>query len=242
MKRVAIALVGDFSADVVAHDAIPRALNLVAAQIGSSINLTWTWVGTRGLTAAKTNLAPFHAIWVVPASPYENMQGALEAIRFARESGRPFLGTCGGFQHALIELARNVAGVATADHAETNPTGNALVVTPLTCSLVGKTGTVRFTPGSLLATAYRRDHANEGYHCNYGPSRGYRSILEQTGLRFTAFDDAGEFRAGELPPNIHPFFVGTLFQPERAALRAEVPPLVSAFVAAAIKRATSLAA
>ena len=45
-------------------------------------------------------------MWTVPASPYENTAGALDAIRFARETRRPFLGTCGGFQHALIEFAR----------------------------------------------------------------------------------------------------------------------------------------
>ena len=51
-------------------------------------------------------------------------------------------------------------------------------------------------------------------------------------LWFTAFDDAGDIRAAELPANVHPFFVGTLFQPERAALRGETPPVVRAFVTA----------
>jgi CTP synthase len=47
--------------------------------------------------------------------------GALDAIRWARETGRPFLGTCGGFQHALIEFARNVLGIKDADSTEMNP-------------------------------------------------------------------------------------------------------------------------
>ena len=107
-------------------------------------------------------------MWVVPASPYENMAGTLDAIRFARETKRPLLGTCGGFQHVLIEFARHVAGFATADHAETNPTADTLVVAPLACSLVEKTGAIRFAPGSLIHAAYGRSTAQEGYHCNYG--------------------------------------------------------------------------
>src|SRR5437667_11486922 len=110
--RATIALVGDYSPEVIAHRAIPRALELAR------------------------DLQTFSAIWLVPASPYENMDGALAAIRFARETRRPFLGTCGGFQHALIEFARNVAGITAADHEETNPASGTLVVTRLRCSLV----------------------------------------------------------------------------------------------------------
>ena len=160
------------------------------------------------------------------------MDGALAAIRWVRETKRPFLGTCGGFQHALIEFARNVAGLAAADHAETNPTGDTLVVAPLACSLVEQTGSIRFMPGSLIRDAYGRDTASEGYHCSYGLNSAHRAALERAGLRFTAFDDAGEVRVAELPVAVHPFFAGTLFQPERAALRGATPPLVRAFVRA----------
>ena len=152
---------------------------------------------------------------------------------FARETKRPFLGTCGGFQHALIEFARHVAGLAAADHAETNPTADTLVVAPLSCSMVERTGPIRFAPDSLIRAAYGRDTAQEGYHCSYGLNPAHRATLERAGLRFTAFDDAGDVRAAELPASAHPFFVGTLFQPERAALRGELPPLVAAFVCAA---------
>jgi len=68
----------------------------------------------------------------------------------------------------------------------------------------------------------------EGYRCNYGPALAHRAAFERSGLRFTAFDESGEIRAAELPVATHPFFVGTLFQPERAALRGELPPLVRA--------------
>jgi CTP synthase (UTP-ammonia lyase) len=225
-----LALIGDHSATVIAHRAIPVALARARAETNGSLD--WRWVATRDIRDAARDLAEFAAVWVVPASPYENMSGALDAIRFARETKRPFLGTCGGFQHALIEFARNVAGLATADHAETNPDGDTLVVTQLACSLVEKTNTLRLAPGSLIRAAYGRDTATEGYRCNYGPAPEHRARLEQAGLRFTAFDEAGEVRAAELATSVHPFFVGTLFQPERAALREQTPPLVRAFVRA----------
>lgn len=228
--KLTLALVGDYSPAVVAHQAIPRALELACA--AAKCDLTWQWVATRDVHDAPRDLAAFSAVWLVPASPYENMAGALAAVRFARETQRPFLGTCGGFQHALIEFARNVLGLAAADHAETNPTGDALVVTRLACSLVERTNTLRLTPGSLIGAAYGRDTATEGYRCNYGPAPEHRAAFERGGLRFTAFDENDEVRAAELPTTVHPFFVGTLFQPERAALRGETPRLVAAFVRA----------
>lgn len=226
----AIALVGDYSSAVTAHRAIPRALELAAQAAG--VDMTWTWLPTREINAAAPELQRFAAVWAVPASPYENTAGALAAIRWARETGRPFLGTCGGFQHALIEFARDVAGLAAADHAESNPGGSTLVVMRLACSLVEKTERLHFAPGSLLRAAYGAESATEGYRCNYGVSPGYLATLERAGLRFTAHDDTGDARAAELPVTVHPFFVGALFQPERAALRGEVPPLVAAFVCA----------
>jgi len=225
-----IALVGDYSAEVVAHRAIPQALSLARAALGAE--LEWEWFHTREITDARRDLALFSAVWVAPASPYENMDGALDAIRFARETRRPFLGTCGGFQHALIEIARNVAGIP-ADHAESHPGGAELVVTRLACSLVEATNTLRLEADSIIRAAYGRDLATEGYRCNFGPNPIYRAMFQQAGLRFTAFDESGEPRAAELSRSAHPFFVGTLFQPERAALRGELPPLVRAFAEAA---------
>ncbi len=231
-----IALVGDPSPAIVAHRAIPRALELANRP---SRRIEWAWVPTREIHDPARDLTQFAAVWLVPGSPYEDMAGALEAVRFVRETRRPFLGTCGGFQHALIEIARNVAGLSAADHAESNPSATAPVVTALACSLVGKTGSVRFAPDSLIRAAYQRDTTTEEYHCNYGLNAAYQATLEKAGLRFTAFDDEGQIRAAELRRSLHPFFVGTLFQPERAALREEPAPLVAAFVEATIASAAT---
>jgi CTP synthase (UTP-ammonia lyase) len=236
--NTAIALVGEYRESVVAHRAIPRALELARAATGARI--TWEWIRTDeidpdsdppALKRSRKTLAGFAAVWAVPATPYASMEGALAAIQFARETGRPFLGTCGGFQHALVEFARNVCGVVAADHAETSPHGTELVVTPLACSLVEETGGITFTPGSRLHGIFGGSSTTEGYHCNYGPNPAWRDRFEAAGLRFTGRDDAGEVRAGELAA--HPFFIGTLFQPERSALRGEGHPLITAFVRAA---------
>lgn len=226
-----LALIGDYSDAAIAHRAIPCALELVEAE--TRVGLMWDWVPTPALGDPAKTLAEFSGLWVVPKSPYANMAGVLDAIRWARETKRPILGSCGGFQHMLLEIARDCAGIADADHAETNPSGRELVVAPLACSLVEKSGALRFTAGSRLREIYGVAATTEAYHCSYGLNGAYRARLEQTGLRFTAFDENGEPRAAELPAETHPFFIGTLFQSERVGLHGEIPPLARALVLAA---------
>jgi CTP synthase (UTP-ammonia lyase) len=237
---VSVALVGDFDPAVTAHRAIPEALRLSARRLGVAISPEWvhtTAAGASG-TAAET-LRGHSAIWCVPASPYASTDGALAAIRFARESSRPFLGTCGGFQHAILEYARNVLGYAAADHAETAPTAAMPVIARLTCSLVEKSGSVQLADGSRLRAIYGTAEATEGYHCNYGFNPAYERLLaDPDGLRVAARDSAGEVRAVELAQ--HPFFIATLFQPERSALRGVDHPLINAFVEAAHRQAVEL--
>src|SRR5262245_37046349 len=108
---IRIGLVGDCDPALRAHAAIPMALHLVAEEMGWTIQPAWLETGALTRTAASKLLEPFHGIWCVPGSPYRSMDGALRAIRFARENRRPFLGTCGGFQHAIIESLRHVAGL-----------------------------------------------------------------------------------------------------------------------------------
>ena len=224
-----IALVGDYSPAVIAHRAIPEALRLTSETLGLPLHYDWIHTSALGDDAAGP-LAGYDAIWLVPNSPYANTAGALSAIRFARESGRPFLGTCAGFQHAILEYAGAVWQLdpSRAAHAELHPDAEDPVIAPLACSLVEERGRVRFAPGSRLARLYGQDHAIEGYHCNYGLNPHYAERLDDGALRATAWDDAGEVRGVELMD--HPFFVATLFQPERAALNGQVPPLVRGLV------------
>jgi CTP synthase (UTP-ammonia lyase) len=225
---IRVGLVGDYDPAVPAHQAIPRALALAAA--AADVAVAHEWVPTDEI-AADSRVAAYDALWCVPASPYRSTDGALRAIRFAREQGRPFLGTCGGFQHAMLEYARSVLGWADAEHAETAPDAARLVVTPLACALVEAEGTVRFRSGSRLREAYGAAEAREGYRCRYGLNPDFLDALTAGPLHVAAEDEAGDVRGVELDG--HPFFVATLFQPERAALRGEVPPIVAAFVRAA---------
>lgn len=231
-----VALVGDYDPVVTAHQAIPRALALAAESLGVDVEPRWL---PTDAVSADDPLAGADAVWCVPASPYRSEDGALRAIRAARESGRPFLGTCAGFQHAVVEYARSVLGWADAEHAETAPEATRPVITPLACELVEATDVVRFAPGSQLAAAYGVLESHEGYHCRYGLNPAMARELTAGPLRATATDAAGEVRAVELDG--HPFFIATLFQPARAALAGKVPPLIVALLRAATARATARA-
>jgi len=222
-----IGLIGDHSESMPAHRAIPVALQRAAEM--SAVAVEFEWVPTEQVVSGA-RVARFDGLWCVPASPYRNMAGALIAIRHARERAVPFLGTCGGFQHAVVEYARNVLGWADADHAETAPDSSSAVIAPLECALVEKTGSVQLFPGSRIAVAYGAESTIEEYHCRYGLNPKFRAALVTGPLRAAADDETGEVRAIELDG--HPFFVAALFQPERAALKGEAAPLVGAFVRA----------
>jgi CTP synthase (UTP-ammonia lyase) len=223
---VHIGLIGDYDASITAHQAIPEALRLAGQERGIAVEAEW--VPTDEIRTAQ-RISQFDGLWCVPGSPYRSMEGALLAIRFARESRRPFLGTCGGFQHAVIEYARDVLGWADAEHAETAPAAARPVISLLECTLVEATEAIRLLPDTRIRKAYGRDEIIEGYRCRYGLNPALASELTSGSLRIAARSQTGEVRALELPG--HPFFVATLFQPERAALRGEVPPLVRAFLA-----------
>ena len=252
MKTFRVGLIGDFNPHVTAHRAIPRALALAAKVVGAPVPaparaeasasspagdrrspvdaIEPVWLTTDNIVPHDPwQFAGFAGLWCVPGSPYVNMEGALWAIRFARENKLPFLGTCGGFQHALIEYARNALGLRDADHAETNPDGSSLIVTPLACSLIEQTGTVRLKAGSRIGRACG-ETITGSYHCRFGLNPALQSQIEDGDLEFTGWSEQGEVRAFELRP--HPFFVATLFQPERSALTGVAHPLVCAFLGA----------
>ncbi|MEN0106265.1 MAG: CTP synthase [Pseudomonas sp.] len=231
MTTVHIGLIGDYQPDVIAHQAIPKALALAGAAVG--VHVEPQWLATETLNGHK-HLAEYHGFWAVPATPYRDMDGALFAIRYAREKQVPFFGSCGGFQHALLEYARSVLGWADAEHAETHPEGKRLVIAPLVCGLVEVSGAIELAPGSQLADAYGQQQITEGYHCRYGLNPEFAKALASGPLRITAWDDERDARGIELEG--HPFFVGTLFQPERAALEGRVPPITKAFIEAVMKQ------
>jgi len=227
---VSIAIVADFNSASRSHIATNDALAHSAKALG--LNLEPTWVATADLARGNTakRLAGFAGFWIGPGSPYVSMDGALSAIRLAREQQIPLLGTCGGFQHIIIEYTRNVLGCKDAEHEESAPDAPRHVISRLACSLAGRTMTITLQPGSMLAEIYGQETANEEYLCNFGVNPEWVDALRGSALRVAASDVEGAVRAVELPG--HPFFVGTLFLPQHRSTVTAAHPVVTRFLKA----------
>jgi CTP synthase (UTP-ammonia lyase) len=98
-------------------------------------------------------------------------------------------------------------------HAEYEADASVLFVTPLSCSLVGKTMQVDLVLGSIAARCYGRSRVEESYYCNFGLNPAYQESLQVAGMRISGWDADREARIVELPS--HPFFLGMLFVPQR---------------------------
>ena len=226
MATAKLALVGDRSPSVRAHGRIPLLIEALRTREGLVLDPYWI------PSTEADDLQAFDGIWVVPGSPYTDPDKVVAAVRTARERQIPFLGTCGGFQHALLDYAEAMWDVRAPAHAELDPDAADPVIAPLICGLVEQTGDIRFEPGSRLEAIYGRAETVEGYHCRYGLNPAYAARLDAGPLRVAARDAAGEVRAVELDG--HPFFVATLFQPQVGALAGQpLHPLIDAFAEAA---------
>jgi CTP synthase (UTP-ammonia lyase) len=231
MPAITIGIIGDFNPANPTHLATNAGIEHTAAALGERIEAVWL------ATDEPHNFGRYQGLFGSPGSPYRSLEGALAGIRYARENSVPFLGTCGGFQHLVIEYARNVMGFADASHAESDPGAACLFITPLSCSAVGKTMDVAIAPASRAAAAYQEGRASEQYYCNFGLNPEYRGELERHGLRITGTEESGEVRIVELPG--HPFFLGTLFVPQARSTLANPHPLLVEFCRAAARVAVT---
>lgn len=175
-------------------------------------------------------LSRFDGLFAAAGTP-EAVDGALEGIRYAREHDAVFVGTCGGFQHAVLEFAKNVAGIAGAAHQHYEPDGGALVLTALLCSIAGKAMRVLIDPGSRANEVFKASETMEEYYCNYGVNPSYEPTLIQHGLVISGRDEDDEPRILELPKNR--FFMASLFVPQVRSTPRAPHPLLVAFVRAA---------
>src|SRR5579872_889242 len=188
-----ICVVGDHDAANETHTASTAALQHAAASIGRDVDVGW--VPTVDITSVEAGaLQGADGLLIAPGSPYRNMDGALLAVTFARTHDTPLLGTCGGFQHLVVEYARNVLGVRDAEHAESSPEAAAQVITPLTCSLFGQRVDVEVRRGTKAFAAYGRTRTTERYYCNFGLNPAYVGQLEHAGLVVSGVDTDGEVR------------------------------------------------
>jgi CTP synthase (UTP-ammonia lyase) len=222
MKNLAV--LGDRNPQFITHRELDAALALLPDGIDAK------WIGTDTPDAAR-RAAKADAVWVVSGSPYRNDEVVYEAIQNARLNGQPFLGTCAGFQYAVVEFAKNAAGIAAAAHAETAHGHGDLVVERLTCSLIGEERKVTAIPGTRLYDLMGPEPFTGFHWCNYGLAPAYADQLTQRGLVISArAGDAGA-EAIEIPG--HPFFLATLFQPQVGSLAGKpLSPIIRAFLAA----------
>ncbi|WUJ75542.1 hypothetical protein OG809_20215 [Kribbella soli] len=227
-----IALVGDRSPHVRSHVRVPGLLDRLRDR--DNLDFDAYWIPTEQVDEA---LEGFDGIWLLPGSPYRSEAGAITAIRIARERGIPFLGTCAGFQHAMLEFARNVCGASQAQHGESTPDADDLLIVPLACSLDGHEGAIQVTPGTRAAALLGVERSMERYHCSYGLDTTKLDLLREHGLVFSGYDDEGDPRIAELPD--HPFYLATLFQPELAGDGTRPHPFIRAFARAAAQRAVA---
>ena len=174
------------------------------------------------------------------------INGKLNVIEYARTKGIPYFGICYGMQLAVIEYARHVAKLKGASSAEIDPTAAHLVVDIMIeqkQKLKEKDmgGTMRLghyeavlAKGSRARAAYKSDTVLERHRHRYEVNPAYVERLEAAGLRFSGRSPDGQLmEIMELPPDVHPFFMGIQFHPELQARPLAPHPLFSAFVKAA---------
>jgi CTP synthase (UTP-ammonia lyase) len=216
-----IVALGDRDPAHFTHREIDATLTLLGAEVDCG------WVATDSAQARALGSAD--AVWLLPGTPYRDDDAARAAIHHCLDTGTPFLGTCGGFQYACVELARCRAGVSGATSAELDPDGDALVVAPLACTLYGERRTVTPVAGTRLAAICGTEPFPAHHQCGYGLADAYESVLADAGVVISAHAPDAGVEGVELSD--HPFFLATAFQPQVGSSETgAVHPLISALL------------
>lgn len=228
--RVRVGIIGDFDGRP-SHIATDEALRHCAKRL--SIDVEAKWLPTGNLEHDDQHMSGFDAFWCAPGSPYKSMSGAINAIRFVRVNDYPFLGTCGGFQHAVIEYAVSVLGIKGAGHQEITPNASVMVVTALACSLKAQSQSIKLREGSAVREIYGTDVTEERYNCSFGLNPEYQSTFENSGFAASGTDENGDVRIMEIPRKR--FYIVTLFQPQLSSTQESPHKLILEYLAAANK-------
>ncbi|HKQ18853.1 MAG TPA: hypothetical protein VJW75_03825 [Candidatus Eisenbacteria bacterium] len=240
MSDIRIAIIGDFNPEFVAHVTNGPAIEHAAAKLGVPVDVAW--VASDEIDAANpaSALESFDGLWFTSGGPYRHRPGILAALRFARESRKPTIGTCAGFQYGLLEYARNVLGRPELEHGEDVPDAESKLITGVACPaparapggglLSGAPIRIHLREGSRASEIAGTDQIEEEYNCNFELNPEFDEIFEETGLEFTGFGDRGESRIFEIPE--HPFYVATLFQPQRKSRPGAPSPFALGFLEA----------
>jgi CTP synthase (UTP-ammonia lyase) len=236
-----IGILGDFNPEFRSHHATNDALQHAARKLQLQIETTWIPTPSLLEAGAPANLDSFDGLWASAGSPFKSFDGMLKGIEFARVHDHPFIGTCAGFQYAIIEFARNVLGIHDATTAEEDPHAKNIVIYPVACAvpnrdpnapkLSGLINEIHLRPGSFLATYYGREVIEEEFFCNYELNSEFEWMAMEAGFPAVARGSNGECRAIESPS--HLFFIATLFQPQLLSREDNPHPLIVAFLQAA---------
>jgi CTP synthase (UTP-ammonia lyase) len=238
--KLKIGIIGDYQADSDTHLAMQPALNHSGDSIGLKIESIWLPTDQLERDAGESQLSQFDGFWAATGSPCNSLQGALAAIKFAREQNVPFLGTCAGCQHAIIEITRHVLGLVDAQHAEYDPYSPNLFVSKLVCSLAGQEMNLALKSGSVASELYGRETSiTERYYCNFGLARKHEALLELAGFKISGQDISEQASKNEIDSQArifelsrHPFFLATLFVPQVRSTEENPHPVVTGFVKA----------
>jgi CTP synthase (UTP-ammonia lyase) len=225
-----LTILGEYSSTSETQRYTDLAVRHSALRLALEVEVSWI----SSVAICESILAGSDALWIAPGGLHRDLDKTLSAIRLAREQHIPTLGTCGGFQHMVLEYAQNVLGIADAQHAEYEPSGARLVISPLSCSLKGRTMRLSLAPGSRAAALYGSLSAEERYYCSFGIGADFVPTLRKGEFHSVGEDEEGAIRMMEMDG--HPFFMGTLFVPQARSSAAEPHPLVTGFIAAAALR------
>ena len=245
-QRVKIAMVGKYVDLAESYKSLTEALTHGGLPHRAAVDIEYVdaeEIGTRG---AQTLLSEFAAVLVPGGFGARGSEGKIEAIRYARENNVPFLGICLGMQMAVVEYARNVAGIKDAVSGEFDDKGANKVIDLMLDQqeVVDMGGTMRLgayecqlVPDTIASKIYGTSVISERHRHRYEFNNAYRETLTEAGLMFGGLSPDGRLvEMVELPREQHPFFIACQFHPEFRSRPTLPHPLFSAFLGAAVER------
>ena len=224
-SKVKIGIIGDYDGRP-SHIATEEALRHSAEKL--ELTVEYQWLPTDSMDQKEKELYNYDGFWCAPGSPYKSMNGALRAIKFARENNYPFLGTCGGFQHAVIEYGRNVLHIEALKESTFNPYEPNDFITALSCSLIGQTRHIKIDQASGAYQIYGCSEIEEKYNCSFGLKKDFQKRLNENGFQVIGVDEKEEARIMTIDKNT--FFIATLFQPQLSSTYEDPHPLVTEYL------------
>ena len=243
-NHVTIALVGKYMQLHDAYLSVAEALKHGGIANCASVSIRWIESETVTEETAPELLGDADGILVPGGFGDRGIPGMIEAARYAREQGIPYLGICLGMQVAVIEFARHVLCLPDADSAEFSPeTGHPVIhlmpdqegITDLGGTLRLGSWPCRLAPGSRAAALYGEELVHERHRHRYEVNNDYRELLTRHGMALSGQSPDGLIvEMMELPD--HPFFVCTQAHPEFKSRPNKPHPLFKGLVAAALKR------